>query len=101
MLSAVLLGVVNQRLVARPCDYCGGRGIDAKGGCCEHCMGNGTIGRMGVQELWIPTEAERAQIELGTNSVTLRQHARAAGFRELSIVARKKGVALSDGEEHL
>ena len=101
MLSAVLLGVVNQRLVARPCDYCGGRGIDAKGACCRHCMGKGTIGRMGVQELWIPTEAERAQIELGTNSVTLRQHARAAGFRELSIVAREKGVALSDGEERL
>ena len=98
LLSAVLLGVVNQRLVPRACGDCGGNGIDAAGHCCMHCLGSGTVGRTGVQELWIPTAAERAQIELGTNSVTLRENAIKEGVRPLSVVAQEKGVVLTEGE---
>lgn len=101
MLSAVILGVVNQRLVTKPCRWCNGRGTDERGVCCLHCLGRGTVGRTGVQELWIPTEEERARIERGTNSVTLRQEALKEGFCTLSSVAREKGVTLPDGEDVL
>lgn len=98
MLSAVLLGVVNQRLVPRICDSCNGCGIDAAGRCCRQCLGHGTAGRTGIQELWIPTDAERAHIEIGANSITLRENALKEGFRSLSLVALEKGVTLSESE---
>lgn len=99
MLSAVLLGVVNQRLVTAPCTFCGGSGMDISGKYCMHCQGSGSVGRSGIQEIWVPTAAERAQIEGGMNSVTMRQNALRNGFRSLEIVAKEKQDVVLDDEE--
>ena len=83
LMSAVLLAVVNQRLVPQACGACGGTGVTAQGQCCDGCMGSGRSGRMGVQEIWLPSVAERADIEAGVSSYVLRKQALANGFVSL------------------
>lgn len=85
LLSAVLLAVVNQRLITKPCEACGGSGTDALGQCCPHCLGSGRGGLRGVQEIWVPQEAARDAIERGASSAALREAALAEGFEPLGI----------------
>lgn len=94
LLSAVLLGVVNQRLLPRLCPTCGGQGTDESGSCCPRCLGSGRDGRTGVQEIWIPSETERSDIEQGMSSMDLRKQAMASGYCDLEAIARIKGVVL-------
>lgn len=92
LIAAVLLAVVNQRLVPLVCRACGGSGVDAKGIMCRFCMGSGRAGRTGVQEIWRLNDAERALIESGVNSLALRQQAQAQGFRSRREDALAKGL---------
>lgn len=91
LIAAVLLAVVNQRLVPLVCADCGGSGVDAVGRMCRFCMGSGRAGRTGVQEVWRLNDEERALIEAGANSLQLRKRAKANGFRTRSEDALAKG----------
>ena len=83
LLSAVLSAVINQRLLPKKCETCAGRGIDSEGRCCYSCMGTGQKGRTGIQELWIPSEKERAEIESGMSSFDLRRQTLETDFLSL------------------
>lgn len=98
MLSTVLLAVVNQRLLAAPCSHCGGSGRDEKEQLCPYCLGTGEAGRSGVQEIWVPDEAERMAIEAGTSSFLLRQEALAHGFETLWQTAQARGLMTASEE---
>ena len=88
LMSAVLLAVVNQRLLPRRCPMCHGAGVTAGGQCCSTCEGHGSSGRVGVQEIWQPTMDECDAIEAGESSYALREKALAQGF--MTIEARLK-----------
>ena len=79
MISAVLAGVVNGRLAPAACSVCGGSG-QKEGHCCPACMGTGRGGRLGLHEIWLPSEADRARIEEGLSTRALRRAALGEGF---------------------
>lgn len=101
LLAAGLRGVLAQRLLRRPCRYCGERRfataaelqylgrraderlevVQAHG--CEHCHGTGYQGRLALHEL-VTVDKRMQQLLLnGTDEAELLQEARRQGWRSL------------------
>jgi type IV pilus assembly protein PilB len=101
LLAAGLRGVLAQRLLRRPCRYCGERRfataaelqylgrraderlelVQAHG--CEHCHGTGYQGRLALHEL-VTVDKRMQQLLLnGADEVELLQEARRQGWRSL------------------
>jgi len=83
LIAATLRLVIAQRLVRRLCVKCGGKG-------CPECASRGFVGRMGVFELFEPTERVSALISDGANEAVLQAAACADGFLSLADDARAK-----------
>lgn len=83
LIGAVVAAIVNQRLVTKPCPNCHGTGILSAGCCCTQCLGNGSAGRQGIQEVWVLNNEERRAIEEGSSTIQLRQMAISKGFMAL------------------
>ncbi len=77
LVSATLEAVLAQRLVRTICGACAGNGCDA-------CRGSGYLGRTGVYELLVVTEAMREAITSGAGAQRIRELAAAGGMRDLS-----------------
>jgi len=86
LIAATLRLVIAQRLVRRLCGDCGGKG-------CPACAERGFAGRLGVFELFEPTERLSALIADGANEAVLLAAARADGFQSLADDARAKAAA--------
>ncbi|MGP1310224.1 MAG: GspE/PulE family protein [Phycisphaerales bacterium] len=107
LVAAMLRGVLAQRLVRKVCPHCrephqpdarerkalmetfGEVGELVKGAGCTRCRGRGYSGRLGVFELFVPTEAMLEGIASGAGLQELRRLARDAGFQTL----REDGLA--------
>jgi len=110
--GASLLGVVAQRLVRRVCPRCmepvrppaflkdAGMEISFRGKGCEHCLGTGYRGRVGLFEHLVVDEDMRQMIVSGETAGTIRQRARTGGMRTLweSGVEKVKAGATSADE---
>ena len=73
LLSSSLLGVLAQRLVRKTCTHCAGAG-------CKQCGQTGYLGRTGIYELLVTTDAIRAQIHSHTSEADIRTAALASGM---------------------
>jgi general secretion pathway protein E len=91
LLSAVLRGVLAQRLIRRPCPHC--RDAEAAEGPCPKCGGTGYAGRVAVGELLrcTPelTEALSKTLEM---TGEIRASLAAAGYRPLREDAERRAV---------
>lgn len=85
LIGAVVRLIVNQRLVAKSCSACHGTGITKDERCCRHCEGRGSIGRKGIQEVWVLDDDDRRAIEVGDSTVDLRFNAVQKGFVPLAM----------------
>lgn len=101
LLAAALRGVLAQRLLRRPCRYCGerrfataaelqylGRRADEKlevvqAHGCEHCHGTGYQGRLALHELVTVDERMQQLLVNGADEASLLQEARRQGWRSL------------------
>ncbi|MCI6544032.1 MAG: Flp pilus assembly complex ATPase component TadA, partial [Phascolarctobacterium succinatutens] len=101
LLAAGLRGVLAQRLVRRPCRYCGerrlataaelqylGRRADEKlqvvqAHSCEHCHGTGYRGRLALHELIVFDKRMQQLLVNGADEAELLQEARKQGWRSL------------------
>ncbi|HMS25824.1 MAG TPA: ATPase, T2SS/T4P/T4SS family [Burkholderiaceae bacterium] len=73
LLSSSLLGVLAQRLLRKTCTHCDGAG-------CKQCGQTGYLGRTGIYELLVTTDAIRAQIHSHTSEADIRTAALASGM---------------------
>lgn len=101
LLAAGLCGVLAQRLLRRPCRYCGerrlataaelqylGRSADEKlqvvqAHGCEHCHGTGYRGRLALHELVVFDKRMQQLLVNGADEAELLQEARKHGWRSL------------------
>jgi type II secretory ATPase GspE/PulE/Tfp pilus assembly ATPase PilB-like protein len=108
LVTSSLLGVLAQRLVRRICTACKisapaspaekkllGAKMDEefplfRGRGCPECRGSGYKGRVGVYELYVPDEEDRALILKNANEDELRQRAKAKGVRFMIDVGMEK-----------
>ncbi|MFM2164224.1 MAG: Type traffic warden ATPase [Planctomycetota bacterium] len=108
LVSAVLRGVLAQRLVRRICPHCrehfepdariraeveavaGAVEHFARGAGCARCRGSGFSGRIGVFELLVPDEAFCAAVSRGATPQELAALAKAAGHRTMRVDGLEK-----------
>ena len=109
-----LIGVLAQRLVRRVCDACG-KDVEAspeelrwlggtdgplrRGKGCSACHGEGLAGRSVISELFLPDDATARAIARGAEAQEILELARAAGFEDMLVDARRKvreGVSTMD-----
>jgi len=102
LVAAMLRGALAQRLVRKICPHCKeSYAPDAatrqllkstigtecqelfRGPGCSRCRGTGYAGRLGIFELFVPTETQLERIAAGVNLQELRALATAAGHRTL------------------
>ncbi|MEC9374099.1 MAG: ATPase, T2SS/T4P/T4SS family [Planctomycetota bacterium] len=101
LVAAVLRGVLGQRLVRKICPHCketytpddrtraaveestGSCTELYRGGGCSRCMGKGYAGRLGIFELFVPTDELMEAIARGDGLHELRAVAAKVGFRTL------------------
>jgi len=112
LVSAMLRGVLAQRLVRKICPHCkepeqpdsttrelvqGVMGVDVtelfKGPGCSRCRGKGYAGRLGIFELFIPNEKILEQVASGVTLQELRAAAALAGHATLREDGIRKAVA--------
>jgi len=84
LVAGGLAGIVAQRLVRRTCTSCGGR---PRG--CRRCP-DGYLGRTGIFQVLVVTEALREEIVRGGSTSVLRRRARMAGMAAMVDDARRK-----------
>ena len=84
LVAGGLAGVVAQRLVRRLCHHCGGRDPE-----CPRCP-DGYLGRTGVFQVLVLTDALREAVVTGASLSALRRLAREGGMRPLAEDARRK-----------
>ncbi|MEE8618543.1 MAG: GspE/PulE family protein [Dehalococcoidales bacterium] len=114
LIASALIGVVAQRMVRRVCPYCSGaaevspdeqlayeqemnekRSEFIVGAGCNFCAGTGYLGRTGIFEVMIVTEAVRRLIVQGSSSDEIRNQAAKEGMVPLwhdGMVKVKAGV---------
>lgn len=111
LVSAMLRGVLAQRLVRKVCPHCrvpyqpdarerkvlqdtfGEVGELVRGAGCTRCRGKGYSGRLGVFELIVPNEEMLEAIALGAGLVDIRRMATGAGFVTLRQDGLSKALA--------
>ncbi|MBX3351458.1 MAG: Flp pilus assembly complex ATPase component TadA [Phycisphaeraceae bacterium] len=111
LVSAMLRGVLAQRLVRKVCPHCrvpyqpdarerkalqdtfGEVGELVKGAGCTRCRGKGYSGRLGVFELIVPNEEMLEAIARGAGLVDIRRMATEAGFVTLRQDGLSKALA--------
>ena len=112
LVSAMLRGVLAQRLVRKICPHCkepdqpdaatkelvqGVTGVEVnelfRGPGCSRCRGKGYAGRLGIFELFIPTEKILEQVAAGVTLQELRTAAAVAGHATLREDGIRKAVA--------
>ena len=76
LVASTVEAVLAQRLVRTWCTACGGRGCDA-------CRDTGYLGRVGIHELLVMTDALRAAVQAGTDTASLRRIAVSEGMQTL------------------
>jgi type IV pilus assembly protein PilB len=85
LVSGGLAGVVGQRLVRRRCPQCQGHEVDG----CSACA-DGYVGRTGVFQVLVVTDAIREEVVGEASATTLRRLAHEAGMGSLADDARRK-----------
>jgi len=85
LVAGGLAGVVAQRLVRRVCPACLGRSQDGCGSCRR-----GYVGRTGVFQVLVMTDALRDELVRGAGTATLRRLAEEAGMGSMVDDARRK-----------
>jgi general secretion pathway protein E len=113
LLAATVQGILAQRLVRKICEECAepldlddgerewadelGLPVDAgtfrRGGGCDRCSGTGFLGRSGVYELMVVSEAIRSLVVRGASLDDIRRQAVAEGMKPLHEVAWAQAAA--------
>jgi type IV pilus assembly protein PilB len=117
LVSASLNGVLAQRLVRKNCPHCKteheptpnirhameklGFSVDqlVRGEGCIKCHGTGYLGRIGVYELFVPTDETRQAISDGATLQQLRRMSREAGMTTLYVdgmAKAKSGITTAE-----
>ena len=113
LISSALLAVLAQRLVRRVCPHCAkpdavapeelalvgitpeqaAAGRLMKGAGCDHCLGTGYSGRLGIFELLVVDDAMRQLVNAQASSDRIREAAVAAGLKPLRADGARKALA--------